>query len=46
MTTNSKPTASRKPWQKPALRAVLPAQRTRGGPVGPSNQDDAWYSLS
>ena len=45
MTTNSKPTASRKPWQKPELRAVSPAQRTRGGAVL-NDQDDIWYSVS
>lgn len=46
MTTNSKPTEARKAWQKPELRAVSPARRTRGGPVGIGDQDDGWYSLS
>lgn len=46
MTTNSKPSEARKPWQKPELRAASPARRTRGGAGAINDQDDTWYTLS
>ncbi|HMO75760.1 MAG TPA: hypothetical protein PKD99_17235 [Sphingopyxis sp.] len=35
-----------KSWTKPSVRAILPAQRTRGGGSGQNDQDDANYDLS
>ena len=46
MTTNSKPSETRKTWQKPELRAVSLARNTRGGPGNIDVQDDVWYSTS
>jgi hypothetical protein len=46
MTENSKPTETRKTWQKPELRTVSSARYTRGGPGNIDDQDDVWYSVS
>ena len=45
MTSNSKPTETRKTWQKPEVRTVSPAKATRGG-LDPHNREGIWYTIS
>lgn len=46
MSINSKSTESRKAWNKPEVREVSPAKRTRGGSSFVNDQEDAWYTVS
>jgi hypothetical protein len=44
--TKSNEVSSKKTWNKPQLRAVVPASHTRGGAFAGGPQEDASYSIS
>jgi hypothetical protein len=46
MTKTVEKQAPRKDWQKPELRSVVPAARTRGGGGDINDADDIFYDAS